>query len=579
MNVIGKLWSILTTPQRASAVGVMFLMFVSVLLEMLGVGIVAPAIGLMTGTKEGVMNAWVSRALSGLGDVSPEWMAVLGLLCILGLYAVKGSFLLYSAHKQVQFVSRLQSDIARRMFQTYLTQPWTFHLQRNSSELVRNIAEVPNLAQTAIACFSTLAELLILAGILALLLWFEPVGAIAVGGVVGIATWILDRVTRRRLVRWGELLHRHTALGYKCMLEGLNGAKDVIIRGCERDFIDRFAMHREIQSRMQGRSLLMNQIPRLWYEILAVAALCVLTAVMALQGKTTAEMVPTLGLFAAASFRMLPSANRVAYALQNVRFSTTTIETVARELCLGGGTGPDVAPTPSGLVRAIELEHVSFRYPAAATDSLRDVSMVIGQGESIGIVGGSGAGKSTLVDVILGLLAPATGRVVVDGEDIAPKTRQWQATIGYVPQAIYLSDDTLRRNIAFGIDDERIDASALKRAIRAAQLEDFIATLPEGENTVVGERGVRLSGGQRQRIGIARALYHDPKVLVLDEATSALDTDTEKGVMTAVNALHGTKTIVIVAHRLSTVADCDRIYRLEHGAVVETGTFAEVCEK
>ena len=577
MNAIAKLWSILSTSQRASAAGVIVLMFVSVLLEMLGVGIVVPAIGLMTGTKAGAFPEWATRWLAGLGDVSPEWLAVLGLLCILGLYSVKGAFLLYSAYKQVQFVSRLQSDIACRMFEIYHTQPWTFHLQRNSSELMRNMSEVPNLAQTAIACFSTLAELMVLAGILALLLWFEPVGAIAVGGVVGVATWILDRVTRRRLVRWGETLHRHSALGYKNMLEGLNGAKDVIIRGCQRDFIDRFRMHRVIQSQMQGRSLLMNQVPRLWYEILAIAALCVLTAVMAIQGKSTAEMIPTLGLFAAASFRMLPSANRVAYALQNVRFSTANIETVARELALGRSELPTSPPARMQLADRIELERVGFRYPSAPADSLQDVSIAVRQGESIGIVGGSGAGKSTLVDVILGLLAPGTGRVVVDGTDVAERIREWQASIGYVPQSIYLSDDSLRNNIAFGVAEDGIDEESLRRAIRAAQLEEFVATLPEGVGTVIGERGVRLSGGQRQRIGIARALYHDPKVLVLDEATSALDTDTEKGVMDAVNALHGDKTLIIVAHRLSTVADCDRIYRLDRGRVVKEGTFAEVC--
>jgi ABC-type multidrug transport system fused ATPase/permease subunit len=231
---------------------------------------------------------------------------------------------------------------------------------------------------------------------------------------------------------------------------------------------------------------------------------------------------------------------------------------------------------PMPFCDSIVLENVRFRYPASRENVLDAVSIRIPHGASVGFVGGSGAGKSTLVDVILGLLPPSAGRVTVDGNDIHDNLRGWQDTIGYVSQTIYLCDDSIRRNIAFGVPEKDIDDGAVKRALKAAQLDEFVTSLPAGADTFVGERGVRLSGGQRQRIGIARALYHDPKVLVLDEATSALDIDTEKGVMAAVNALHGTKTLIIVAHRLTTVADCDTLYRLDKGRVVQSGTFAEV---
>jgi ABC-type bacteriocin/lantibiotic exporter with double-glycine peptidase domain len=487
--------------------------------------------------------------------------------------------LLFAAWQQVRFVSRLQADIARRLFTTYLTQPWPFHLQRNSSELVRNISEIPTLALTCIGLLSTLAESMIMVGILGLLLWFEPTGAIVVGSLMAAATWVLERVSRNRLVQWGQSFHHHAKLGYKSMLEGLGGAKDVKMRGCEKLFIDQFSVHRNAQVLMQGRQMLFNQVPRLWYELLAVAALCALTAVMDWQGKSNRAMIPTLGLFAAAAFRMLPSVNRLASAAQNLRFSTAVIDTVASELKLGGENISEDLPRPLAFENTISIDRVTFRYPGAAVDSLSDVSLRIAKGESVGIVGGSGAGKSTLVDVILGLLTPHRGRVLVDGRDISADVRSWQATIGYVPQTIYLCDDTLRRNIAFGIPDDRIDEAAFTRAVHAAQLHAFIATLPQGAETLVGEQGVRLSGGQRQRIGIARALYHDPTVLVLDEATSALDNATESSVMEAVDALHGVKTLIIVAHRLTTVGNCDVIYKLDHGKVVKTGTFAEVFSK
>jgi ABC-type multidrug transport system fused ATPase/permease subunit len=272
---------------------------------------------------------------------------------------------------------------------------------------------------------------------------------------------------------------------------------------------------------------------------------------------------------------MLPSVNRLALAMQSLRYSQHYIDMAHAELKLLPSALPTSA-SPMAFVDSIILDSVSYRYSNAHVNSLDGISFEVPHGASVGIVGGSGAGKSTLVDVMLGLLRPTTGRVLVDGVDIATNIRGWQDRVGYVPQAIYLSDDTLRRNVAFGIPEQKIDDAAVRRALQAAQLDGFVAGLPAGVETMVGENGVKLSGGQRQRIGIARALYHDPQVLVLDEATSALDTETEVGVMEAVNALHGNKTLIIVAHRLSTIAGCDRIYRLEHGRVVKTGTFPEV---
>jgi ABC-type multidrug transport system fused ATPase/permease subunit len=274
----------------------------------------------------------------------------------------------------------------------------------------------------------------------------------------------------------------------------------------------------------------------------------------------------------------MPSFNRLLGSLQTLIFSRAIISSVYEDFKLDAPDAPE-NKTVTPFKDQLELRNLSFQYPTAIRPSLQDVSLVVRRGEAVGFVGPSGAGKSTLVDVILGLFAPTSGTVLVDGRDIQDNLRNWQNQIGYVPQTIYLTDDTLRRNVAFGLGDENIDEQAVVDAIRLAQLEDFVASLPDKLGTVVGERGVRLSGGQRQRIGIARALYHNPSVLVLDEATSSLDTPTEHGVMQAVQALQGTKTVIIVAHRLSTVEYCDRLYRIEDSRMTEQGTFDEVVKR
>lgn len=575
MTALSKLWSILTASERARAIGLMGLMLVSMILEMLGIGIVVPALAAMSGDGKAEPHPILLRWLAWLGNPSVQSLILGGIVFLLALYAFKASFLLFANWRQLSFVGALQNRIAKTLFTTYLAQPWTFHLQRNSAELVRNISEIMSLANTCAVMLASLAEMLVVAGIMALLLWFEPVGAIAVGLLMTAATLLLDRLTRARLVHWGQLAQHHSALGYKHMFQGLSGAKDVKVLGREQEFIEQFIADRSMYVRMHMRQSFFGQVPRLWYELLAVSALCLLTAVLVFQGKTPQAMIPTLGLFAAAAFRMLPSVNRLAYALQSLRFSQATIDMIHSELNL-----PQPVPQQPGASlpfrREIVLENVSYRYPSAPRNAIEGLTLRIPHGSSVGIIGGSGAGKSTLVDVILGLLSPMSGRVLVDGIDIATSLRGWQSQIGYVPQAIYLCDDSLRRNVAFGIPDEHIVDAAVTRALQAAQLEAFVSELPEGANTLVGERGVRLSGGQRQRIGIARALYHDPQVLVLDEATSALDMETETSVMEAVEALHGEKTLIIIAHRLTTVASCDTLYRLDRGRVVESGTSESV---
>jgi len=576
MNAFRTIWAILTPSQKRAAIGLGCLMVVSMFLEMVGLGLVVPALGLMTSDRAPPLSPAVGGSLDRLGNPSRLILVLIGLGGLLALNMFKVAFLLFSVWRQNTFVREINDDLSQRLVTTYLMQPWAFHLQRNSAQLIRNVQSIAQVAASLTAMLSLLAECFVLVGVVALLLWFEPVGAIMVGCLLAGAAFLLERLTRRRLGRWGAENYHHSGLAHQHLQQGLGAAKEIKLLGSERTLIDAFLRHNRRVNVLLARQQFFNNVPRLWFELLAVSALCVLTLVMVIDGKTTREMIPTLGLFAMAAFRLLPSVNKLSIGIQTIRYYNTLFEEIAGELRLGGDVVVDTVANPLSFHDRVVLQGVTFCYPSAPAPALIGVSLVIPHGASVGIIGGSGAGKSTLVDVVLGLLAPDTGHVLVDGVDIGTNTRGWQRLVGYVPQSIYLSDDTIRRNVAFGVPPEDIDDAAVRRALRSAQLDRFVDELPEGAETFIGERGVRLSGGQRQRIGIARALYHDPKLLVLDEATSALDTSTEREVMRAIDDLHGSKTLLIVAHRLTTLENCDLVYQLEKGKVLRSGAYAEV---
>jgi ATP-binding cassette, subfamily B, bacterial PglK len=575
---VRQLQSLLTPAQQRSAFVLLVLMLLGTALETLGVGLLLPALALIMEPDIQARYPAVAPLIERLGSPSHAQLVAGGMLALFVVYAVKSLYLAFMAWRQMRFVFEVQAVTSQRLFAGYLRQPWTFHLQRNSTQLIRNA-----LSETSIVTASglmpglmLLSELLVVAGIVLLLLVIEPVGAVVVGATLGFAALAFQLTTRGRVLSWGRARQHHEGQRLRHLNQGLSCAKDVKLLGREADFLSQYRIHNEATARFQRRQATVLHMPRLWFELLAVMGLTILVLVMLAQQHAPAIVLPTLGLFAAAAFRLMPSMNRILNALQNVRYAVPAIDTVASELRLIEREIPPAPRSPLLFERVLDLEDVSFTYNRSALPALNDVHIEIPRGATVGFIGGSGAGKTTLVDVVLGLLPPQKGTVRVDGVDIRTNLRGWQDQIGYVPQTVVLTDDSLRRNIGFGFADVDIDEAAVARAVEAAQLSEFVAELPEGLDTVVGERGVRLSGGQRQRIGIARALYHDPSVLVLDEATSSLDTSTEEGVMEAIRALHGDKTILVVAHRLSTVTHCDSIYRLERGRIVDRGEAAAV---
>lgn len=546
-------------------------MFIGMVLETIGVSLAVPAIALLTHNDIGGSYPALVPFLERLGNPSQQTLVVGGMLALVCVYLIKATFLAMLTWWQMRFAFGVQAQLSQRLFSVYLHQPYTFHLQRNSAQLIRNVTgEVGLFTYNAVMPGLLLfTETLVLFGLCSLLLFIEPAGTLIVGGAMGLTAWGFHRMTREYISEWGKARQLHDGLRIQHLQQGLGGVKDIIVLGRVTDFMRQYEIHNVQSARVGQRTYTLQQLPRLWLELLAVGGLAILVITMLAQGRALHEVLPTLGLFAAAAFRLMPSVNRILGAVQSLRYGLPIIDNLSSELNLAAPELPAVHPPMAPFRSTLELDRVTYSHPGTADPVLNEVSLTIKHGESIGFIGTSGAGKSTLVDILLGLYMPDSGEVRVDGVNIRTNLRRWQDQIGYVPQTIFMTDDTLRRNVAFGLADEQIDDTAVRRAIQAAQLDEFVASLPKGLEAVVGERGIRLSGGQRQRIGIARALYHDPSVLVLDEATSSLDAATEQNVMQAVEALHGRKTVLIVAHRLSTIERCDRLYRVEKGGVVE----------
>jgi len=571
------LWAILLPEQQRAGITLLGMMLLGTILEMLGIGLVLPVMALIVQDDPAATSPMLGAWINWLGSPPKQLLVIVGMLVLLGAYGVRTLFLALLVWRQSRFVYWLQASLAQRLFNGYLGQPYKFHLKHNSSYLIRNvISQVGSLVSVVQQGLVLLTELLVLSAFSFCLLLMEPAGVLLIIFVLGGAVIGFNRLTRKRIHSWGESLQEHETKRVQYLQEGLGGSKDIKLMGREQEFIDKFEAHNAKSAKVLEMQATLLALPRLWLELLAVGGLVILVLVMVWQEKPMDTLIPVLGLFGAAAFRLMPSVNRIIGGVQNTRFSIPVIENLAKELrCF-----PKQISVNTSCVfpfsKELTLSNVSFRYDGMSSNALNCINIRIARGSVVGVIGSSGAGKSTLVDIILGLLQPTCGHVCVDGLEILTNVRGWQNKIGYVPQNIYLTDDTLRRNIAFGIADNQIDDASVMKAVTAAQLDGLIADLPSGLQTKVGERGVRFSGGQRQRVGIARALYHNPELLVLDEATSALDIETESAFMQAVSKFKGEKTIIVIAHRLTTVSQCDWIYRLNNGAVIQQGPARDV---
>ncbi|MGI8509596.1 MAG: ABC transporter ATP-binding protein [Gemmatimonadaceae bacterium] len=579
LPLVRHLLALFSARERLQLGCVLALNVTSALVEAVGVALI-PAYVALLNSPSAARRFLLSHHGEWLVRGGDAQMLVRATVALALFFVVKNVYLAGMMYLQRRFVAERQIVLSKRLLHRYLLSPYTFHLTRNTAELLRIINSDVNQVFTGVLLplLILVSEALIVSLVAALLFGVDPLSSGIALAVIAGATGAYYRLIRSRLSTLGGRQQRNGADLIKWVNQGLGGIKETKVLGREAFFLDAYG--RSVREWVHATSMLQmaNDFPRYLIETIAMCGMAVATIVMVASGRDLQSILPRIALFAVAALRLMPSMNRIVNAATYLRYYGHAVEVVYRDIADSGveeshGTGGRVA-----LTDAIELYDVTYKYPDANRPSVSDVSLTIPRGASVGFVGASGAGKTTVIDVILGLLRPTSGAVLVDGVDIDVSVRDWQRSIGYIPQTIYLSDDTLRRNVAFGLEDSDIDDAAVWRALAAAQLDVLVRSLPLGLDTFVGERGVRISGGQRQRVGIARALYHDPDVLVMDEATAALDHRTEREITDVLHELHGAKTMIIIAHRLSTVRRCDTLFVMADGEVVEKGAYDDLVQ-
>ena len=549
--------------------------------EVMGIGLVMPLIELLVRPESAEELPLWKALLSYLGGGTN--ILLLGLACLVGLFATKNLFLAYQVNLHSKYSFGVQVETSTYLFENYLARPYEFFLKTNTSELLRNaVGEVNSFVGYVLQPFLVIiTECLVLLAIIGLLIYVEPLASLLAIVFIGGLGWTFHRLTKRRVADWGNERQRREGMKIKCLQEGFTGIKAIKLLDDPSFLSDSFREHAQLGAVAGRKQYAMQQMPRLLLETLAILGLVVLTLGLVSIGEDGNASLPKLGMIAFGLVRVMPSVARIVHSCQSVVYGWPCVKVLKEEI--GDWESPSRNPeekSESSFSEAFVMDNISFAYSQGSGNSLVNATVKVNKGSSVGIIGESGSGKSTLVDITLGLLQPSEGVLWVDGKKIGDEVSQssWQKMVGYVPQEIYLTDDTLRSNVAFGVSPEKVDDERVWQCLEDASLKQFVRGLPLGLDTMMGERGSRLSGGQRQRVGIARALYGDPSFIVFDEATSSLDSETEQSVMQTVRDLQKTKTFLIVAHRLTTLKDCDVIYKIKDGQVVASGSFEEMAE-
>lgn len=549
------------------------------MLEVAGIGLLVLLVEQLTSTGE--PSGALERISNLAGDPSPQQMLVILAGSVLTVFLLKAVFALAFRRWVLRFLAIQETETSHRLLVGYLTGPYSRVVQRKTSDLIATLTDYTSAAYGLVVStvLAAATEVLTILAILALLLWSMPVPTIGALVFFGGSALLLGRLLRERAARSGEAQASAGGRAWRATVHSLGGSKELRVRGTTSHFIDEYRSARRDWAEARASAAFMGEAPKYVLEVIFIAGILViigLVSVLSEPGRT----VPMVALFAVAGLRLLPSTVRILASVTAVRTGTAQLRLVVQDLLealpetqrwLAGGSSTDdeLLTLDAGL----EIRAVHFRYPAAESDVLEGVQVTVPAGSSVALVGTSGAGKSTLIDILLGLQAPTSGEVLADGISIHTTPTAWQRRVGYVAQDVFLLDASLRENVTLGLS---VDDEVVRRCLRRAQLADLLESLPEGLETPLGDRGSRLSGGQRQRLGIARALCVDPAILFLDEATSALDNETERRVTEALRELQGEVTTVVVAHRLSTVRNCDQIILLEGGRVAGQGGFEEL---
>ena len=587
LQIIKRLLFIIPA-SKISLVGMVVLFIFSSGLEVIGIGAIAPFVDLAGKPELIQKNPWLYQFFtsSGIKDES-QFIAFLGMLVII-LFCIKVFVAWFTQVCIYRFSCRQQTLLINKLLGRYLSAPYTYHLEKNSSYIIDNIIELANKFNFIVQpLFVSIANVFIAISLFALL-WYTSSDVMIILLVILFPVLIIINSFKQKVKAWGKQTRSSKGQLIKTINHSLGGIKETKVIGCETYFRRQVLAHTRQIEASQSKFFSFSIMPRFMIEAVMLVSTISVISYFLFRGDDINQLHSVLGVYALASIRFLPAFSQAVGGVNALRNNSFTIDQIyfdLKELNQGRDEAEDLASLERKMFisspklkfdRSINLEKVSYQYPNQIDFATKDLSLTIKRGESIAFIGKSGAGKTTLVDIILGLLIPQAGDIKVDGVSIYDNLRAWQNLVGYIPQSIFLADDTVKRNVAFGVPDEEIDIDRLYQAIETAQLSEVVDRLPNGIDTRLGERGILLSGGQRQRVGIARALYHEREILILDEATAALDNETERLVTESINALSGKKTLITIAHRLSTVEKCDRIIMLEAGRVVKTGRYQDV---
>ena len=587
-RTLGQLWQTLTPPQRRQVVLLAAAVVVMAVLEVVNVMAIMPFLSAAADPASVREHELLGTAADLLGIQDDRLFLILLGLAVFTLLLLSNAWTAMTTWMEARLAWSWNHAWSSRILRRYVYQPYPYFLGRNTADLLKNVlSEVEQLAaQLLVPGVEAVGRSVVMVGIVVAMVVVEPRAALLATVVVGGSYAVVFRATRRKLAQVGAERVAANEARFRAATDVLAGIKDVKLLGLEEDFLERFERASTSFSRQRTTAEAIGRVPRYLIEPVAMGTVVLLVVYLLARRGDLAQIVPLLGFYAFAGYRLMPAAQQVFRGVTQYRFYAPALRRLLGEMQaeadrsepqLASRRGPDDS-RPLVLREALELRRVCYRYPSAPRPVLQDITLTIPAGSVVGIVGATGSGKTTLADLILGLLRPTQGEVAIDGVPLDDASiPRWQAGLGYVPQQIFLLDASVAENIAFGLPKDRIDMEAVRRAARLAQIDRFIEEeLPYGYDTPVGERGIRLSGGQRQRIGIARALYRDPSVLVLDEATSALDSRTEEAVMEAIGKLLGQRTIIMIAHRLTTLRLCQVVFMLQRGRLVATGSYEDL---
>lgn len=569
MNLIKKAWSIFDAKQKRNFFILLFVIFIGTGLETVGVAVIVPFISAIMYPEDLLQNEYLLIIYDVLGLTDVRQLIIIMAIVLILVYVAKNIYLCIMYDIQFRFVFNNQRRLATQLMASYLRQPYGYHLNHNSAEFLHNITQdVDTFCLTVLYIINLITDLMVCFALAVVLFITDKTITIGVALMMGMVIFAFYGKYKKLVLTLGDEKRKNYTKSTQSIQQAFGGVKELKILGREDFFVKTYNQQYGRYTNSRRKVSTYTMIPKPIMETVCVCALLLVVSIKMAMGVEVSYFVPTLSVFALAVIRLLPSGARISSSISNISYGKSSVDTIYNDLKeveelniqLNDNTTDEII-----FENEIMIDKISFHYDNVEKNIIENLSLIIPKNASVAFIGASGSGKSTLADIILGVLECQKGRVLIDGIDMVDNREAWQRKVGYIPQNIYILDDTIRRNIAFAMEDHDIEEEKIWKAIDEAQLREFVESLPEGLDTVIGERGARISGGQRQRIGIARALYHDPEVLVLDEATSALDSETETAVMEAIDALNGSKTLIIIAHRLTTIKNCKYVYRIENG--------------